>query len=194
MTIPTALLPHLSLLFFLIVSAATAVAPPVPTGTAVIQANCQITDYYDLCLSSLLSRPGSSNVTSYGMGKLAFGPVFDGAKDSRRQLSKLMRGRLDPASKLVLRECGKQYDMAIYTLALSDSYMKSDAFKHFHKPGLYSAYDSVLFSVQDAEEEITKCGEMLKSQRGLVEPFKQKTEIVRQLAAIASKILFYIVV
>lgn len=152
MTIPTSLVPHLSLLQFLIISTATAAAPPAPApaDTGAIQANCEITDYYDLCVSTLRSRPGSSNATAYEMGKIAFGPVFDGAKDTRQLLSKLMRGRLDPASKLVLRECGKQYDIAIFILTLADSYMNSDAFKHFHKPGLYSAYDSVLFSVQDA--------------------------------------------
>ncbi|XXG83674.1 hypothetical protein AAC387_Pa10g1369 [Persea americana] len=46
----------------------------------------------------------SSNVVYEDMGKLAVDVVFDSANDTRQQLSKMMRGSLDPASKEALKE------------------------------------------------------------------------------------------
>eukprot|EP00268_Persea_americana_P054649 TRINITY_DN6283_c0_g1_i6.p1 TRINITY_DN6283_c0_g1~~TRINITY_DN6283_c0_g1_i6.p1 ORF type:complete len:123 (-),score=19.78 TRINITY_DN6283_c0_g1_i6:823-1191(-) len=122
------------------------------------------------------------------MGKLAVDVVFDSANDTRQQLSKMMRGSLDPASKEALKECGKQYDMAIYSLELAEKYMKSDGFKKTHD------YNPVFRWMYNAEGYFSKCGAMLESQRGINVPLKQRVEIVRQLRDNAYQILKWLVV
>ncbi|KAJ8622801.1 hypothetical protein MRB53_031330 [Persea americana] len=181
--------PSLSLLLFLIVCAIGGgdSLPLFPT-TDLIYTYCDVsTDDYDLCVSSLLACPHNASVVYLEIGKLAFCAAFDNATGTRQQLGKLIRGSsLDPASKRTLRNCGEQYDMAIYRLALADNCIKSKGFEYKYKP--------VLYSVQFAQDHFTKCEEMLKRKEGLVEPFRQKTEIVRRTAENAHDILSALVV
>ncbi|XXG84322.1 hypothetical protein AAC387_Pa10g1862 [Persea americana] len=122
MAIQTTFLTHLYL-FFLIVSPATTESgggdepwPPSP-GAPTIRGDCDVTSYSDLCFSSIISRPGSSNFSSDDVCKAAVEVTIENATDTRHQISKmLLRGSLVPASKRALRECEKQYDLALYNL------------------------------------------------------------------------------
>ncbi|KAJ8623270.1 hypothetical protein MRB53_031799 [Persea americana] len=90
--------------------------PPSP-GAPTIRGDCDVTSYSDLCFSSIISRPGSSNFSSDDVCKAAVEVTIENATDTRHQISKmLLRGSLVPASMRALRECEKQYDLALYNL------------------------------------------------------------------------------
>lgn len=83
------LLPHLSFLLFLIVStAATATAQDDEPmrGAPLIRHACEDTKYYDLCVSSLISRPGSSKFLFKDLDKPVVAATIDSASETRRQI------------------------------------------------------------------------------------------------------------
>lgn len=177
------LLPYLSLLFLIVFTGAPSLAKgsgdgdDEPTrGAPLIREVCRDTDHYDLCVSSLVSRPGSSEVLFKDLGPLVVGAALDSAVDTRHQIKAMMRGRLNPAGKWSLVVCGKYYQLVVYNLRLAQKYMKSSGFKQSYD------YSPVEGWVRYSQGYLDKCGATLKKRRGVGAPLKQRNEMARQLA------------
>lgn len=191
MSIPFTPLSHLSLLLFLVVSAAAAAGSSdcngPCTGADIIKRVCPETKYHDLCVSSLISRPGSSSFQNRDLGKAAVEAVIDSAIPARSEIMKMMKRSPDPASQEALRACGKQYDRGVYNLELAEKYFMGD---HFNKTYEYAP---VKLWIDSANDDFNNCATMLKKQRGVEAPLMHVCETVMQLSDNAAVIIFYLV-
>ncbi|KAJ8623271.1 hypothetical protein MRB53_031800 [Persea americana] len=130
-----------------------------------------------------------SNFTNDDVCKAAIEVTIENATDTQHQISKmLLRGSLNPASKRGLRECEKQYDLALYNLTSTEQYLKSDAFNKTHD------YNPILYVVQDAFIYVNECASLLSKEKGVGEALKQGTEMVMKLADNDSLLIMFQVV
>ncbi|KAE8733141.1 Poly(A) polymerase, putative isoform 1 [Hibiscus syriacus] len=145
-------------------------------GADLIQATCQRTPFYNLCVSTLRSDPRSSGADVAGLARIGAHKLKAKATATLRQITGLLKVTKDPNLKMALSECVDYYNAIVkYDIPEAiEAVVKGDP-----KFGVEGA--------NDAANEADACRRRFKNQPKF--PIYGSNKVVHDLSAVVASIV-----
>ncbi|CAA2961766.1 invertase inhibitor [Olea europaea subsp. europaea] len=133
---------------------------------------------YNFCTTSLQAAPASQCASLRGLGIISIRLVRYNVTDTRCHIKHLMKHRkIDPYSKLYLKDCFELFSNAISSVKLAMKYYNS------------KRYDDANIQISGVMDATTTCEDGFSEREGLVSPLTKRNRNTFELAAVVLSIM-----
>ncbi|CAA2983133.1 invertase inhibitor [Olea europaea subsp. europaea] len=133
---------------------------------------------YNFCTTSLQASPTSQCASLQGLGMISIKLLHHNITDTHGYVKHLMKNRkLDPYSKLYLKDCYELFSDAISSVKRAVKYYNS------------KRYDDANIQISGVMDAATTCEDGFSEREGLVSPLTKRNRNTFQLSAIVLSIM-----